>query len=479
MYRIGKIERTLNIDNTKGLESIDEDDEHVSNEEDVTLELAKNDLGLSEDEDSTDGANEEDDHTHKMEVKHLNNDINTSERKSAIIITDGSRKEPRQTKTDTNVDNLGTNTVGKSHRTETLSGDSHGLDGIRDSRTPGNDSDTEESAETNEIRVSFLNDLAPSLNNSGKDEGVEGDPQEGDENGKKSNVRELTVLLGRVGNEVGGQEANGDSEALDNDVLDGINEIRDLSSSDTVSEVLEEDGDLVDLLAHLGLDGSGGSSGSGKKVVGIGLVVDVETTLIFILVLEARLEDSSLQLGEVDNPENVDDVDEDEHDALEDGDDTVANEGEEEGKLNVVDDAITNKGTSLDEEALGGDHGAETRDDQETHKTRTENRADTELKGLASLDSSNDGNDNFRSSRTNSQESSTGDIFLHTPSVAKTLQSGDQLLIDDITDTNQAVEDEDDFDKNTEEVAIDSTKTEILTKAAIDHSTLGLIEEGS
>lgn len=61
-----------------------------------------------------------------------------------------------------------------------------------------------------------------------------------------------------------------------------------------------------------------------------------------------------------------------------------------------------------------------------------ENRADTELKGLASLDSSNDGNDNFRSSRTNSQESSTGDIFLHTPSVAKTLQSGDQLLIDDL-----------------------------------------------
>lgn len=105
MYRIGKIERTLNIDNTKGLESIDEDDEHISNEEDITLELAKNDLGLSEDEDSTDGANEEDDHTHKMEVKHLNNDINTSERKSAIIITDGSRKEPRQTKTDTNLKN--------------------------------------------------------------------------------------------------------------------------------------------------------------------------------------------------------------------------------------------------------------------------------------------------------------------------------------------------------------------------------------
>lgn len=105
MYKTGKSERTLNIDNTKGLESIDEDDEHVSNEEDVTLELAKNDLGLSEDEDSTDGANEEDDHTHKMEVKHLNNDINTSERKSAIIITDGSRKEPRQTKTDTNLRN--------------------------------------------------------------------------------------------------------------------------------------------------------------------------------------------------------------------------------------------------------------------------------------------------------------------------------------------------------------------------------------
>ena len=105
MYKTGKSERTLNIDNTKGLESIDEDDEHVSNEEDVTLELAKNDLGLSEDEDSTDGANEEDDHTHKMEVKHLNNDINTSERKSAIIITDGSRKGPRQTKTDTNLRN--------------------------------------------------------------------------------------------------------------------------------------------------------------------------------------------------------------------------------------------------------------------------------------------------------------------------------------------------------------------------------------
>lgn len=65
----------------------------------------------------------------------------------------------------------------------------------------------------------------------------------------------------------------------------GEERTRDLSSSNTVSEVLEEDGDLVDLLAHLGLDGSGRSSGSGKKVVGIGLVVDVETTLIFILVL--------------------------------------------------------------------------------------------------------------------------------------------------------------------------------------------------
>lgn len=64
----------------------------------------------------------------------------------------------------------------------------------------------------------------------------------------------------------------------------GEERTRDLSSSNTVSEVLEEDGDLVDLLAHLGLDGSGRSSGSGKKVVGIGLVVDVETTLIFILV---------------------------------------------------------------------------------------------------------------------------------------------------------------------------------------------------
>lgn len=65
----------------------------------------------------------------------------------------------------------------------------------------------------------------------------------------------------------------------------GEERTRDLSSSNTVSEVLEEDSDLVDLLAHLGLDGSGRSSGSGKKVVGIGLVVDVETTLIFILVL--------------------------------------------------------------------------------------------------------------------------------------------------------------------------------------------------
>lgn len=65
----------------------------------------------------------------------------------------------------------------------------------------------------------------------------------------------------------------------------GEERTRDLSSSNTVSEVLEEDGDLVDLLAHLGLDGSGRSSGSGKKVVGIGLIVDVETTLIFILVL--------------------------------------------------------------------------------------------------------------------------------------------------------------------------------------------------
>ena len=42
---------------------------------------------------------------------------------------------------------------------------------------------------------------------------------------------------------------------------------------------------------------------------------------------------------------------------------------------------------------------------EEGKESPPENRADTELKGLASLDSSNDGNDNFRSSRTNSPQS--------------------------------------------------------------------------